>query len=454
MKGINVDVNAQRLASTQADSVRRAASGFTAARRLTLQSTYGRHLLQAREHAAKTKDHVLNNLREYLLQLEQNCQNNGIELVWAKDAESARAAVLEIVRQHASPGAVIVKGKSMLTEEIHLNAALQHEGYVPIETDLGEFVVQLDDDQPSHIVAPIIHKSKQDVAQTFAAHGICEPSEDAQTLTLAARKELRRRFKQAEIGISGVNFAIAETGRLVIVSNEGNNRLSTTAPPLHIAMMGIEKILPREADLPLFITLLTSSATGQRITTYVHMIAGPKKHDETDGPNKLYLVLVDNGRSRIASGSCAPILRCIRCGACMNTCPVYRQASGHSYRHVYSGPLGIVLAPNLDGLETMGDVVKASSLCGACEEVCPVKIPIPDMILHLRNEALKANAATRENWRAFVSLASHPAMWKFAMRWSGLSGVLPLDPIRRWKRHRAWPKREGTAFRRWWNDRS
>ncbi|MFN8138286.1 MAG: lactate utilization protein B [Fimbriimonadales bacterium] len=450
---MSVEKFAAEQSRSRVDAVRSAAVGFTRARWQTFEKTYGDDLLAARKHAAAVKDHVLDNLADLLKEFEANCAKNGITVVWARDAKTAREHVLNIIKLHASPGDTIVKGKSMLTEEIHLNEILEESGYVPIETDLGEFVVQLDRETPSHIVAPIIHKSKQDVANTFKQHNIGDGSGDAEKLTMLAREELRKRFQQATVGISGVNFGVVDKGRIVVVSNEGNNRLSTTAPPVHIAMMGIEKLIPRMADLPTFLTLLASSATGQRITTYVHMISGPRKPDELDGPTSVYLVLVDNGRSSIVSSEFRSILRCIRCGACLNVCPVYRAASGHAYDHVYSGPLGLVLAPNLDGLSKRGDVVKSSSLCGACEEVCPVHIPLPDMILKLRRDR-RVSGAKDLNWSGFRTAALNHRLWKLGLNALKFAGSLPFGPLSEWKQMRDLPQREGRSFRRWWHDRT
>jgi len=342
----------------------------------------------ARSQAAHIKSYTLDNLGSLLVQLELKCRLNGIVVHWAKDATSANKIILEICRAAASPGEIIVKAKSMATEEIHLNRHLIKSGYEVVETDLGEYVVQIDNDTPSHIVTPIIHKNRKQVAKSFEREGLGPYTEVPSELAMQARHHLREKFHNAKIGISGVNFAIAETGRIVLVENEGNSRLSTTAPDVHIAVMGIEKILPSEGDLPLFLRLLTGSATGQRITTYVHLISGPRRRDEQDGPKEVHLVILDNGRSKVLNGPYRDILRCIRCGACLNVCPVYRQASGHAYKHVYSGPLGAVLGPALEGVEKLPDLAKASTLCGACEEACPVKIPIPKMLLQLRDEAV------------------------------------------------------------------
>ncbi|HRI43939.1 MAG TPA: lactate utilization protein B [Fimbriimonadaceae bacterium] len=404
----------------------------------------------ARTQAASIKDEVLADLGGNLVRFEAACLKHGIQVHWALDAARAREIVLDLASR--AEGRLVVKAKSMVTEEIHLNAFLEAAGFEVVETDLGEYVVQIDGDHPSHIVAPIIHKTRYEVARSFAQKGLGPYTEDPGELTLQARARLREKFRTASIGISGVNFGVVESGRLVLVENEGNSRLSTTAPSIHIAIMGIEKLIPREADLPLFLRLLAGSATAQRMTTYVHLISGPRREDESDGPREVHLVLLDNGRSAIRSGPYRDVLRCIRCGACLNVCPVYRQASGHAYRHPYSGPIGAVLTPLLEGLEKMGDLARASTLCGACEEVCPVKIPLPHHLLRLRDEAARQGLAPKGiPWSRFASVADEPPMWR-----SGLT-LLPLASglsEKGWSEVRAAPRREGRPFRRWWDERS
>lgn len=410
---------------------------------------------EARSKAAAIKAHVIANLKDYLLELEGACQQNGIHVHWAKDAASANEQILAICRKAAPNGGKVVKAKSMATEEIHLNHALEERGFEPIETDLGEYVVQLDGDMPSHIVTPIIHKDRKQIARTFARHGLGDYTEVPEELAMQARRQLRDDFASAPIGISGVNFAVSETGRIVLVENEGNNRFSTTAPRVHIAVMGIEKIIPREEHLALFLPLLAASATGQKITTYCHFIAGPRKSDELDGPEEVHLILLDNGRSKVAQGDYREILHCIRCGACLNVCPVYRQASGHAYGHVYSGPLGAVLAPALEGVETMGDLSKASTLCGACEEVCPVKIPIPRLLLQLRDESVRKGAVKDPiPWGAFAAGATQPWAWKTGLSLMPMAFPLAKSSQAGYGEAHELPKPDGVSFRKWWRGRS
>ncbi|MHB8637007.1 MAG: lactate utilization protein B [Fimbriimonadaceae bacterium] len=418
-------------------------------------STFG-DTAEVRAHAAAIKDYVLSHLGELLVQLEEACTRNGIQVHWAADSAAANKLVIGLCRAASPTGGVVAKAKSMATEEIHLNHHLEEAGFTPVETDLGEFVIQIDHDTPSHIVAPIIHKNRFDVARSFEREHLGPYTEVPEELAMQARSHLRSSFQKAAIGISGVNFAVAESGRLVIIENEGNNRFSTTAPRVHIALMGIEKLLPREADLPLFLRLISSSATGQRATTYMHGITGPRRSDEPDGPDEVHLVLLDNGRTRVLDGEYREILRCIRCGACQNTCPVYRQASGHAYGHVYSGPIGAVLAPALEGVRAMGFVAKASSLCGACEEVCPVQIPIPRMLLQLRDEAFRAGVAgDSAPWSTYAFGATHPSAWRAGLKLLPMATAAPAPhPLKSgWGEFRELPHRQGRSFRSWWTAR-
>lgn len=428
-------------------AVHRATAGISDGREAALSRIF-ENPEKARSEAAAVKAQVLEHLDALLDQLVANCAEHGVLVRRAPNAEAARAIILGICRDAAPEGGVIVKAKSMATEEIHLNPFLAENGYEPVETDLGEFVVQVDGDAPSHIVAPIIHKDRRQVSEAFRREGLGPYTDEPTELAMQARSHLRSKFREARIGISGVNFAIAETGRLVVVENEGNNRLSTTAPEVHIALMGIEKLLPRESDLPLFLQLLAGSATGQPLTSYVHLISGPRRQ-ERDGPSEVHLVLLDNGRRRILDGPYRDILRCIRCGACLNVCPVYRQASGHAYGHVHSGPVGAVLAPAMEGIDKLGALAKASTLCGACEEVCPVKIPIPHMLLRIRSEAkLDADAP----WSGFAGVATHPWKWRAGLRLLPLAARVPTPQSKAWSIAREGPQRVGRDFRSWWRE--
>jgi len=449
-----VEKFARKLSEDTTSSVRSASVAKVDARVAALNEAF-EDVEVARTQAAQVKEYVLDNLSTLLPQLELKCRLNGIDVHWAKDAATANQIILDLCKQSSPDGGTIVKAKSMATEEIHLNKKLIKAGYDVVETDLGEFVVQIDHDTPSHIVTPIIHKNRKQVAESFTREGLGPYTEVPTELAMQARNHLREKFRNARIGISGVNFAIAESGRIVLVENEGNNRLSTTAPDVHIAVMGLEKVLPNEADLPLFLKLLAGSATGQKMTTYVHMISGPRRRDEMDGPKEIHLVILDNGRSKVLNGPYRDILKCIRCGACLNVCPVYRQVSGHAYKHVYSGPLGAVLGPALEGVEKLPDIAKASTLCGACEEVCPVKIPIPKMLLQLREEAIR-KGVLKDNipWSMFSVGSTSGFRWRMGLK------LLPMAPLARhsaksgWEEFKDMPKKEGKDFRKWWNGRS
>lgn len=326
-------------------------------------------------------------LPELLERLEERCRANGIQVHWAETTAEANAAVLAILRARGATR--VVKGKSMVSEEMHLNEFLEANGVESLESDLGEYIVQLDHEMPSHIVMPVIHKNLQQIARLFAQK-IREAAytEDVDELTAMARRVLRRKFEQADAGISGVNFAVAETGTLVLIENEGNGRMSTHVPPVHVAVTGIEKVVERLEDVPPLLSLLTRSATGQTITSYVNMISGPRGEGEKDGPREVHLVLLDNGRSRIfGDRELRATLRCIRCGACMNHCPVYTRIGGHAYGAVYPGPIGKILTPQIEGVKDRRELPHASSLCGACVEVCPVEIPIVELLVRLRAEA-------------------------------------------------------------------
>lgn len=455
MKGSRVEAFARTQPEARTASVRQAASRKVEQRREALTIGVGGHAEDARQWAAETKAWVLDHLQELLVRFEARCIENGVKVHWAVNAESARNAILDILASRCEKGDVVAKGKSMVTEEIHLNAALEEAGYRPVETDLGEFVVQVDHDTPSHIVMPIIHKSRFEVARSFHRDGLGPYTEDPAELTLQAREHLRGQFRKAAAGISGVNFAVAESGRLVIIENEGNNRLSTTAPRTHIAVMGIEKLLPSEIDLPIFLELLASSSTGQKVATYMHLISGPRRADEEDGPEEVHLVLVDNGRSKVLSGPYRDILRCIRCGACQNVCPVFRVTSGHGYGHVYGGPIGAVLAPAKDGVEAYGDLAKASSLCGACEEVCPVKIPIPHLLLQLRHEAVEKSVVHDGiPWHWFGKAAASAKVWKTGLSLLPYASSLPNPALGPWTEFKEAPAKQGRDFRRWWRERT
>jgi L-lactate dehydrogenase complex protein LldF len=412
-------------------------------------------LEQLRKAGNAIKRRALKQLPQLLEKLEANCTKNGIRVHWAEDTDQANGIVLDILKRHDARE--MVKGKSMVSEEMHLNHFLDEHGIKALETDLGEFIIQLNHETPSHIIVPAIHKNKDEVAAIFHQKIPDTPyTENVEELTAIARRTLRRRFARAKVGLSGVNFAIAETGTLLLVENEGNGRMCTTVPEVHVAVMGLEKVVERLSDVPPLLRLLTGSATGQVITTYVNMITSPRKNGEKDGPKEVHLVILDNGRSRIlADPELRQTLLCIRCGTCLNHCPVYVRIGGHAYGHVYPGPIGKILTPQMEGLERAGVLATASSLCGACGKVCPVRIPIPDLIRRLRNESYdrdseadvsgsgyKKNLAETMVWKGWELANTTPAINRLGTRLAGaLGGSMPsVGPLKNWMRVRSLPQ--------------
>ena len=340
---------------------------------------------QMQDQARLIKEHTLNNLHHYLEMLESKVVENGGNVHFADTATDASNYILNLAKARGVK--TVVKSKSMLSEEMSLNQRLEDEGIEPVETDLGEYIVQLAEETPYHIIAPAIHKSSGEVAELFSEKIGTAPGLDIEDLTEVARKQLRQKFIEADMGITGGNFLVADTGTLTLVTNEGNGRMCTSLPKIHVAVVGMEKVIPSMADLGLFLRLLIRSATGQWMSSYVTTTSGPKKEGDIDGPEEFHLVIVDNGRSDIlANKELREALYCLRCGACLNACPVYRKVGGHSYGWVYPGPIGAVVTPMLTGLSKGKDLPFASSLCGACKEACPVKIDIPRMLLYMRSE--------------------------------------------------------------------
>jgi L-lactate dehydrogenase complex protein LldF len=337
---------------------------------------------ELRDQASAVRLDALNALPELLNRFSAAATRAGAVVYRAADAESACDTVFHILRDRGARK--IVKSKSMVTEEIHLNPYLEKRGMQVVETDLGEYIVQLAGERPSHILAPAIHKTRQQIGRLFADRLGVPYSEDPSVLTKIARKTLREVFLSADAGITGANFAVAETGSLVLFTNEGNGRMATTLPRLHVAVLSIEKMIPTLADLALFIRLLPRSASGQVVSSYVSMITGRRKAGEATGAEELHIVLVDNGRSRILADECREILKCIRCSACLNVCPVYRTVGGHAYDCTYQGPMGIVLTTLLEGMHKAHSLLDATTLCGACADVCPVKVPLHKLLRMLR----------------------------------------------------------------------
>ena len=369
-----------------------------------------------RSEARAIKDDTLLHLDRYLEEFVQNAESRGANVHWARDAVEANSIICRLAVEREAQ--TIVKSKSMTTEETHLNDALEAAGMQVVETDLGEYIIQLAHETPSHIIAPAIHKTRGQIAELFTAELGMPPTDDIVQLTSTARTTLRDRFAAADVGVSGVNFGVAETGTIVIVENEGNIRLTTSLPRMHIAVMGIEKVIPRFADLDVFLKLLPRSGTGQRLTTYQSFITGIKRQVTDEGPEELHIVLLDNGRSRmLAHPVTRQSLACIRCGACLNACPVYQQVGGHAYGSVYPGPIGAVITPQLMGMEKTSQLPYASSLCGACREVCPVKIDIPRLLLHLRAEitsSRKGHLAERLAFKLWARVMTSPSLYRMS----------------------------------------
>ncbi len=370
---------------------------------------------ELRNEARAIKDEVLLHLDRYLEEFVAHAESRGAKIHWARDAAEANSIICGLATERNAR--TVVKSKSMTTEETHLNTALEAAGMQVVETDLGEYIIQLAEEPPSHIIAPAIHKTRGQIAELFNAELGMPLTDDVARLTSTARATLRDRFAAADVGISGVNFAIAETGTIVVVENEGNIRLTTSLPRVHIAVMGIEKVLPRFADLDVFLKLLPRSGTGQRLTTYQSYITGVKRQPADEGPEELHIVLLDNGRSRMLAHSVTrQSLACIRCGACLNACPVYQQIGGHAYGSVYPGPIGAVITPQLMGIEKAAQLPYASSLCGACREVCPVKIDIPRLLLHLRAEIAprKGKLSERLAFKMWAQVMMRPSLYKMS----------------------------------------
>jgi L-lactate dehydrogenase complex protein LldF len=415
-----------------------------------------------RRTAGEIKQHVVENLDTYLPAVEARLQANGVHVHWASTGESACAAVLKIMQDRGAKK--MVKAKTMVSEEIELAHYLEKHGIEALETDLGEFIVQIDGDHPSHIVRPIIHKNRREIATSFEREGLGAYNDDPATITRRAREFLRHKYLQADVGLTGANFVSVESGRVVLVTNEGNSRFSLAAPKVHIALVGIEKLVPTDRDLGVLLNLLARSATAQQLTVYTEFISGPKLATQPDGPEEMHVIFVDNGRTDVLASECREILRCIRCGACLNVCPIYRQASGHAYRSVYPGPVGAVLAPLLAGKKfpELADLPKASSLCGACNEVCPVNIPIPDLLLRLREKGKREGAPLASvgtpPMGAWGLLASQPTAWKAAL-FGGKAinylptKLIPVPALRAWEDKRSLPEWRGGEFRKWMKNR-
>jgi L-lactate dehydrogenase complex protein LldF len=369
-----------------------------------------------RDHAKRIKEHTLAHLDHYLEMLETSVQKLGGHVHWAATAEDARKAIVDIAQKAGCKRAV--KSKSMTSEEIHLNGALQRAGIEVAETDFGEYIIQVAKERPSHLVAPAVHHTRESIAGVLSEHLQEKLANDPHSLAQTGRRVLRQKFREADLGITGVNFAVAETGTVVLVTNEGNGRLTTTCPRVHVALMGMEKVIPRLQDLPVFIKLLARAATGQTLSVYTTIMTGPRRQGELDGPEEFHLVILDNGRSRILGTPFRESLQCIRCGACLNACPVYRRIGGHAYGGVYSGPIGSILTPLYDSVTQNPHLPHASSLCGACQSACPVRINIPHMLIGLREmqHHYRANRLEALAYRLWSMVLRRPWLYRLALR--------------------------------------
>ena len=442
-------------------------NGFHQARSDASDQTPDWEALQDKGRAIKA--HTLDNLAYYLEMVERNVIASGGHIYFARDAEAASNYVVNLAKERGIE--LVIKGKSMVSEEMALNHRLEEEGIEPVETDLGEYIVQLAEETPFHIIAPAIHKSRVEVSELFVEKLNVPMYDNIEDLTREARDQLRQKFVDAGMGITGANFIVAETGTVTLVTNEGNGRMCTSMPKIHVAITGMEKVVPSIEDLGLFLRLLIRSATGQRISSYVTTVTGPRGEDEVDGPEEFHLVIVDNGRSKmLADPNLREALYCLRCGACLNACPVYRKVGGHAYGWVYPGPIGAIVSPMLTNLSEAKDLPFASTLCGACKEACPVKINIPRMLLYLRKELTQgetypehksvsmAESTAVKGWRASVSSS-------FMMRLSNLGGrllQLPFvrggridrlpSPLSGWTKHRKFPAIASKPFRTRWKN--
>jgi len=426
---------------------------------------------ELRTQANAIKKHAIENLDHYLEEFERNVEAHGGKVVYCKDGTEVSDFILGLAKERGAH--LIVKSKSMTTEEIDLNERLEHHGLESVETDLGEYILQLAHERPYHIVAPALHKTRYDVAEIFTRR-LHVPNEVViEKQTAIARGVLREKFLAADIGISGANFLVADSGAVVLVENEGNARLTTSAPKIHIAIAGIEKVIPRAQDLATFLKLLARSATGQALSVYTSFLSGPRREGEIDGPDEFYVVLLDNGRTKLLPDrSKRESLYCIRCGACLNTCPVYRKIGGHSFPWVYSGPIGAIITPQFMGAGHEPGLPFASSLCGACGEVCPVKIDIPKILLELRSDVKKSEAREKQNrleklaFRVFAWLMTHPRLFEMAGRMAG--AIVPSDgggwirsvpaplnvgPVKAWLSQRDLPPPPAKSFRQMWRQR-
>ena len=412
----------------------------------------------ARDLAAEKKYEAVNHLDRYLVEFEEKITARGAKVFWAPSAGEARDYVLKVAKDNGVRS--IIKSKTMTSEEIHLNDALEKEGYGVFESDLGEYIVQLRKETPFHLVFPAMHLTRREISDLFQKELGSAPTDEPEELTMIARNVMRRKYCEADMGISGANFAVAETGMISITENEGNARLTTSLPRIHVVLIGIEKVLPRLEDLSLFLPMLATAGAGQTMTCYNTMYGGPRQPGEIDGPEEMHIVLLDNRRTELlADAEQRDALGCIRCGACLNVCPIFKNIGGYSYGTTYQGPIGSVITPHLRGLQEWKHLSAASSLCGACTEACPVKIDLHHHLLQNRRNAIRIKPVPMEKvaFTGFAWMMSRPAIYRLAATLGRIFQPLHplvdgtiLDPLITWTRSRALPKLAPASFHEQW----
>ncbi|MEY4014981.1 MAG: hypothetical protein RLZZ290_1845 [Pseudomonadota bacterium] len=457
----------QKLADVRLQkNLKRLSQKFVTARSVAIQEI---DFEATRSAAVERRDRAISRLDLYLELFEKNATATGATVLYAESAAEASELVVQIARRHEAK--TVTKSKSMVSEEMALNEALRAAGVEPVETDLGEYILQINNNEaPSHIIAPVIHKDKEEISELFAKVHQKPPLSDISQLTREAREQLRPKFLRADMGVTGGNFVIAETGSVALVTNEGNEGMCTIMPKVHVVVTGIEKVLPTLEDFATIARLLTRSATGQSISNYISLLTGTRVEGEPDGPDHLYFVLVDGGRSSLLGSEFQEMLRCIRCGACMNHCPVYQKIGGHAYGWVYPGPMGSVLTPSYRGLENTLDLPQAATLCGECHVVCPVKIPLPDLLRKLRERQFERHLrpwTERIGLAVWSYVAARPPLYRLTTRIGsrvlrlmsnrrGLIRSLPL--VKGWSATRDMPAPASGTFSqryaRWQSDRA
>ncbi len=459
LKQFQRDADQAVLLNRRRGNIRDALRGYEASRS-EAEAAFGDWQL-ARVAAADVKWKAIENLDVHLQSFADKLERRGAKVYWASTGDQAVEYIRSVL--HASDAKIVVKSKTMTSEEIHLNEALETDGYEVVESDLGEYIVQLRKESPYHIVFPAMHLKRGEIRDTFTKQLGDIKSDDPEHLTLVARKALRRKYLQADVGISGANFAVAETGMISITENEGNARLTTSMPRIHIVLMGIEKVLPNLNDLALLLPMLATAGAGQRLTCYNTLLGGPRQPDEADGPRQMHVVLLDNGRTTLlADTQLRDALRCIRCGACLNACPVYKNVGGFAYGTTYQGPIGSVITPHLRGLREWSHLSSASSLCGACTETCPVRIDLHHHLLRNRGLAQETHPKLSERlvFRIFSAVMTRPYLYRLASVCRGLPNWVPrplwgtrLDPLRAWRSSRTFPQTSSVTFKQFWKGR-